>query len=96
MKKREAMTVGQIIEMAIAQTGNRDDYDRQRACYMWQEVVGPAINRYTTRRWMERDKLHVCIVSAPLKNELQFTRQRLVENLNRALGKNVISDIIIH
>ena len=96
MKKQEAQSVGEIIEQAIRSTGNSDDYDRQQLCYMWQEVVGPSINQYTTRRWVEHDVLHVCLTSAPLKNELQFHRARLVDMLNKAVGKNVITDIKIH
>ncbi|MCC8114047.1 MAG: DUF721 domain-containing protein [Bacteroidales bacterium] len=96
MKKHEAMTVGQIIEQAIAQTGNRDEYERQQACYLWPEIVGPTINRYTTRRWVERDVMHVCLSSAVLKNELMFHRARIIDMLNRALGTKVISEIVIH
>lgn len=96
MKKREALTVGQIIEQAIAETGNSQDYDRQRACFLWAEVVGPAINRLTARRWIDRDTLHVCITSASLKNELQYHLPRLIENINGALGRQVISNIVIH
>lgn len=96
MKKREALTVGQIIEQAIAETGNTAEYDRQRACFCWSEVVGPAINRLTTRRWVDRDTLHVCITSASLKNELQYHIPRLLESLNRMVGREVLSSIVIH
>ena len=96
MKKREALTVGQIIEQAIADTGNRQEYDRQRASFYWAEVVGPAINRHTVRRWVDRDVLHVWITSAPLKNELRFHIPRLLQLLNDAVGSSVLSNIIIH
>lgn len=96
MKKREALTVGQIIEEAIAQTGNGQEYDRQRACFYWAEVVGPAITRLTTRRWVDRDTLHVCITSASLKNELQYHIPRLLRLLNDAVGRDVLTNIVIH
>lgn len=96
MKKQEAMTVGEIIEMAMARTGNPDEYARQRACFVWPDIVGPTINRYTTRRWVDRDVLHVCITSAPLKHELSFHLARLAEKINEAVGHNVISAIILH
>lgn len=96
MKKREALTVGQIIEQGIAETGHKQDYDRQRAAFCWAEVVGPAINRHTVRRWVDRDVLHVWITSASLKNELQFHIPRLLELLNGAVGSNVLSNIVIH
>ncbi len=96
MKKREALTVGQIIEQAIAETGNSQEYDLQRACFCWAEVVGPAINRHTVRRWVDRDTLHVSITSASLKNELQFHIPRLLQLLNQAVGRDVLKNIVIH
>lgn len=96
MKKHEAMTVGQIIEQAINNTGHRDSYDRQQICYLWAEVVGPSINRLTIRRFIDNDVLHVYLASAPLKNELSFQSTALISKLNSLVGKNVISKIIFH
>lgn len=96
MKKQDALSVGQILQMAIDRTGRADEYARQRACYVWQDVVGPAINRYTTRRWVDGDTLHVCISSASLKNELSYNLPALIARLNEAAGSKAISRIIIH
>jgi predicted nucleic acid-binding Zn ribbon protein len=96
MKKRDPQLVSDIIQAAINQSGTRQAYDQQHICYLWPEIVGPSINRYTTRRWVERDELHVCIASASLKNELSFLTSSLVQRLNAAAGANVITKIIFH
>jgi len=96
MKRREPMAVGDIIRQAIESYGATDDFNRQRVCSLWPEIVGPSINRMTTRRWVDHDTLHVVIASAAVKNELLFMRSRLVELLNQAAGKETISSIIIH
>lgn len=96
MKRREALSVGQIIEQAIARTGNRDVYMQQQACFIWPEVVGPAINRCTTRRWVDKDVLHVCLTSAALKSELTYLAPQVVDNINKILGQRVISRLAIH
>lgn len=96
MKRNDAKRVDAIITMAFERCGTRDVFDRQHICYLWPEIVGPTINRLTTRRWVERDELHVCIASGPLKNELSFMQSRLVERLNAAAGAHVITKIIFH
>ena len=68
----------------------------QKACFLWPEIVGPGVNRYTTRRYVERGVMHVYITSAVLKNELSYIRTRLVEQINRAVGSDVITSIIFH
>ncbi len=96
MKKTEALSVGEIISRAIAATGNRDEYARQQALFIWPEVVGPTINRNTMRRWMDHDVMHVCLTSAVLKNELMYLTDSIRTKINRILGENVVSKIIIH
>lgn len=96
MKKREPQLVSDIIQAAIDRSGTRQVYEQQHVCYLWPEIVGPSINRYTTRRWVERDEMHVCIASASLKNELSFLASTLVQRLNAAAGSHVISKIIFH
>lgn len=68
----------------------------QRACYLWSEVVGPVINRYTFKRYVERGVMHVYLTSAALKNELSFNRSSLVKRINQAVGSEAITSIIFH
>lgn len=96
MKKSEAMSVGQIIDMAIAATGNSEEFKRQRACFVWADVVGPSINKLTTRRWIAGSALHVSLASAPLANELSFNKDRLIQLINQAVGADAIDSIIFH
>ena len=96
MKRREAEQVGDIIARAIAASGAGEAYDNQRLCYLWPEVVGPLINRHTTRRWVDNGTLHVAISSATLKNELTFHRATLIRHLNEAAGRKVINNIVFH
>lgn len=96
MKRHEAESVGSIIKRAFESAGNAPAFDRQQVCYLWSEVVGPSINRQTTRRWVEGDTMHVCIRSASLRNDLGFMASSLVEKLNEAVGKPVIRRILFH
>lgn len=96
MKRRDPVSLKDIIDQVLDDDSIRDAARAQRLCYLWPEVVGPGINRYTTRRLIEGRTLHVYISSAPLKNELQFHRSRLVELLNQATGHDVIDDIHFH
>lgn len=96
MKRSEPEQIGVIIKRVVDELGLTDTMDCQRACYLWPEVVGPGINRYTLRRRVEGSVLHVYISSAPLRNELTFMRSRIIASLNALIGRDVITDIIIH
>lgn len=96
MKKYETLSVGEIIRRAMEQTGSMDTYMQQQACFIWPDIVGPAINQATIRRWVNGSELHVCLSSAPLKNEVMFLSDQIIKMLNKNLGQNVITKIIIH
>ena len=96
MKRRYPIRVDSIIRQAIEASGQQSDFDRHKACYVWSEIVGPTINRLTTRRWIDRDELHVVIASGPLKTELSFMADTIVRRINEAVGSNVISRLKIH
>lgn len=96
MKRTDPIRIDKLIEMAVEQSGNTDTFNRQHVCYLWPEVVGPTINRYTTARWMHNDELHVTIASGPIKNELAFMADAITEHLNRLAGARVVNRLIIH
>lgn len=97
MKRTDPQSIRQIIEQYLRADGLEEKVLHQRASYVWPEVVGPGINRYTVRRFVADDGvMHVFLTSASLKNELSFHRTRLVEAINAAVGRQAITDIVIH
>ena len=48
MKRTEPKSIAEIIRESIEHAGLKDTVAEQRACYLWAEVVGPGVNRYTS------------------------------------------------
>lgn len=96
MKRRDPLRIDDIINRALQESNTQTSFNEQKVCYLWSEIVGPGINRYTTRRFVDAGTLHVYISSASLKNELQYMRSHLIAELNKAVGSDVINAIIIH
>lgn len=96
MKRREPLTVGEVIERMIEATGMRPELDRHNAESMWPVIVGKNVAAYTGRLYVAGRTLHAYITSAPLKEELGYCRAQLVERINNAVGSSVIDDIILH
>ena len=96
MKRSHPQLIGDIIEQALKESESGNTFNEYKLCAAWPDVVGPGINRYTTRRFIDNGVLHVYISSASLKNELQFMRFRLVEDLNHAVGAQVINSVVFH
>lgn len=96
MKKTEAIAVGDLLKAMIESDGDSMEFDRQKASYLWSEIVGPVINQATSRRYVDGETLHVYITSAPMKNELAFMLPGLIEKINEAVGRKIIKKISLH
>lgn len=96
MKRTDPISVRQLIDKVMLESDTRDTVMQQRASYLWTEVVGAGVNRYTFRRYVDKGVLHVYITSAALKNDIAFMRQNILREINRRVGADVLTDIVIH
>ncbi len=61
----------------------------------WGSVTGKLITRHTRNLYIRKRKLFVRVDSPAIKNELFYSRQKLVELLNEQAGVNVIEEIVL-
>ncbi len=61
----------------------------------WAELMGPVIDRYTTNLQLHRRKLIVEVSSAPLRQELSMSRERILQLINEAIGEDYVREILI-
>lgn len=94
MKRTEARNVGQIINDLLRQENLDVALDEHRASALWPQIVGDGVNRYTVRRYVKDGVMTVHLSSASLANELMLNRDAIVRRINKALGRDIISDII--
>ena len=96
MKRTEPMSLREIIDRVMDSSARKDDILAMRAASLWADVVGPGVNRYTTRRYVADGVLHVYLSSGPLKSELSFRREAIARSINDILGREIIKSIRFH
>ncbi len=94
MKRTEAKNIGQIINDLLKKENLDVALDEHRACALWPQIVGDGINRYTIKRYVNNGVMTVHLSSASLANELMLNRQRIIQSINQALGREIIREII--
>lgn len=85
----------EIMEDLFRLYGWTEKMDGVKIVNAWEEVVGKIIAKHTTRLFVNSSKLYVSVDSAALSHELYMQRSELVENLNNAVGKKIIKEVII-
>ena len=62
---------------------------------VWAELMGPTINGYTRSLSLRKNTLYINLDSAPLKQELSYGKEKIVDLLNEALGEAYIKTVVI-
>ena len=62
---------------------------------VWEKIMGKTISKYTDKIQIINHTLFITTQVAPLKNELLFQKEKIVERVNEALGEKVIKDVVI-
>ena len=62
---------------------------------VWEQIMGKTIARYTEKIVIQGDKLFITTYVAPLKQELLYQKDTIIQRVNEALGEKVITEVVI-
>ncbi len=60
---------------------------------VWNEQLGPAIKKYTEKVRFRSGIVTVTLTSAPLRQELSYGKEKLIQILNDGLGEPLVKDV---
>jgi predicted nucleic acid-binding Zn ribbon protein len=72
----------------------RSRFDETYIPAYWEQLMGKPIASRTQEVYVRDGKLYLRIESAPLRNELVLGKSKIIELLNREIGKTVIEEVI--
>lgn len=62
---------------------------------IWEKLMGKTIAKYTERIQIINQKLFIHTSVGPLKNELLYQKQQIIDRVNEAFGEKVINEVVI-
>ncbi len=62
---------------------------------VWKELMGEMVAGYTSSIKVSGNKLILVITSGPLKHELAYNKDKLINKINERMGEDYIKEIII-
>ena len=62
---------------------------------VWVELMGKTISKYTDKIQIINSTLFITTAVGPLKHELLFQKDKIIQRVNEALGENVIKEVVI-
>ena len=62
---------------------------------IWENIMGKTIAKYTDKIQIINNTLFISTQVGPLKNELLYQKDKIIERVNEALGEKVIKEVVI-
>jgi hypothetical protein len=62
---------------------------------VWEKMMGKTIAKYTEKIQIVNQTLFIKTNVGPLKQELIYQKEKIIERVNDALGEKVIKEVVI-
>ena len=88
-------SIGDAIKKFLEQSQVRNGIQALQIDEAWEQIMGKTIARYTEKIQVINDTLFITTQVAPLKQELIFQKEKIIQRVNETLGQKLISKIVV-
>jgi len=83
------------IQQFLKQSRLKNGMQALRIEEIWEQIMGKTIAKYTDKIEIINQTLFINTAVGPLKNELLYQKDKIIERVNEALGEKVITEVVI-
>ncbi|MDT0649942.1 DUF721 domain-containing protein [Autumnicola edwardsiae] len=97
MKKRsnENMSISEVLQEFVDHNKLQKGLDKVTVKDVWNQQMGPAIQKYTTAIKLEGSTLYIQLSSSVLREELSYGKEKIVKMLNKELGRELVKKLVL-
>ena len=97
MSKRhnDQQKIDDLLKSFVKENKLEKGLDKVNVEAAWRDLMGNGVNNYTNSVKLHQDTLYVEISSSVLREELSYGKEKILSMLNEALGKDLISKLIL-
>ena len=82
MFEKEEKKISSVLNGILGERSKfSEGYRKNNMATIWEKILGKTVIKYTQSLRLENEKLYVKISSAPLRNELEFEKEKLIDKI---------------
>ncbi|MFT4022566.1 MAG: DUF721 domain-containing protein [Flavihumibacter sp.] len=89
-------SLGDAIRQFLKQSRLKGPVQAMQIHDVWEQIMGKTVARYTDSIKIYGRKLYVSTSVAPLKQELIYQKDNIVQRVNEVLGEKAIDEVVIN
>ena len=92
-RKENEENLGDVITRLLKAYGLEEGYYAAAIVTHWEKMMGPAVARRTQSIKIQKGVLIVKIESAALRQELSYSKDKIMTQINKELGLRIIQSV---
>ena len=88
-------SLGDAIQQFLNKSRLKGDIQALQIEDVWERIMGKTVAKYTEKLQIVGSTLFVSTTVAPLKNELLYQKEKIIEMVNAELGEKVIKEVVV-
>jgi hypothetical protein len=89
------LSIGEAIKAFLKKSRLKSGIQALQIEQIWETLMGKTIAKYTEKIQIVNNTLFIRTNVGPLRNELMYQKEKIIERVNEALGEKVIKEVVI-
>ena len=95
MKRSNDQTLKEALTGMLRSFHLEEKVNEGRLKENWEKLFGKTVMKYTRQIKVSNHKLFLTIDSAPLRQEMLYNKEKMVERINSEIASGMITDVIL-
>lgn len=89
------MPLSEALQLMLREYKLKSRFDETRLKSVWAKIMGKTIATYTSDIHVRKGVLYLTILSAPLKHELSYAKEKICVLVNEEMGEGYVKEVVI-
>ena len=89
------VSLQEALQQFLSKSRRKSGIQALRIEEIWEEIMGKTIAKYTDKIQIINQTLFITTSVAPLKNELLFQKEKIIERINEAMKEKVVKEVVV-
>ena len=97
MRKRASneQPLKEVIDDWLSKHPRANKAKETRIAHLWGQLLGPSVKNRTKNIYFKGGILSIKLDSSVLRNELMFAKESIIKNINKELGEDLVTDLVL-
>ena len=89
------LSIGEALQQFLNKSKLKSGMQAMHIEDVWEKIMGKTVAKYTDKIQIIGSTLFVTTTVAPLKNELLYQKEKIIEMVNKELGEKTVKEVVV-